>query len=144
MRVLPAHDLAPYDEIGTLALALGHAHALHKAAARPPEPIPDLVAAAGVVRTRLLTERSLSEFEVAKSQALHVLCLFAGGLKAARDEPEYKSVLGPLPTINESATIGLRIYVLHACAELERFLRALAALRLDAAAVARRRDSISS
>ncbi|NUP10021.1 MAG: hypothetical protein HOW73_28565 [Polyangiaceae bacterium] len=56
VRVLPTHDLAPYDEIGTRALALGHAHALHKAAARPPEPIPDLVAAAGVVRTPLLTD----------------------------------------------------------------------------------------
>ncbi|NUP10737.1 MAG: hypothetical protein HOW73_32230 [Polyangiaceae bacterium] len=53
---LPGHGLGPYDNVELYALALSHAHSLHKAAARPPEPIPALVAAATVVRTRLVTD----------------------------------------------------------------------------------------
>lgn len=87
----------------------------------------------------------LEEFDRANMHAMHVLSFTATGIKRARETPDYKSSFGPVPTINEGATIGLRIFVLHACAELERFLRALATLRVDPAELARiRKDEQQS
>ena len=48
-------DMAPYDAIGTYALALGHTHLLYVAASEP-TPIPDLVAELGPLRLQLMSD----------------------------------------------------------------------------------------